>query len=716
MKNADMLLEDALALHRAGHFADAEAAYRDLLAAEPEHPEAMYFLGLCRHQLGFHDEAVKLIITALKARPRDPQMLFNLGLVQTAAGQCDSAAETFRTLISAGASDPNIVNALAVALKGAGRLAEAESVLTALTQSDPGFAGGHFNLGNVLLTLGRPTAAVAAFERAQDLGLSDIGVLLNLGAALQSIGDTVRAKRTLEQAQRLAPDNPALLNNLGMLSRQTGDRDTARRLLQRAVALDPTQADAAYNLGTVLADINDTRAATHAFAQAYAARPGLLKADWAQALVLPQIYPSEDARADARTRYLAGVERITADHVAEADLAAAFAAASEITPFALAYQGGDDLAVMTRWGDHIADIAARTHPDIAAPPTSKPSQRKRIVFVSAHFREHTIERLFGRWLGALDRDRFEVHLVSTNGAGDSRTRDLVRKADGHITAAMGTAELARAIHGLAADVVVYPDIGMDPRTQVLAALPLGKRQVMSWGHPVTSGLPHVNAFLSADAMEPANGEAHYRETLVRLPGLSVSYARPAIPVGDLPRHDFLCAQSLFKIPPAQDVVFAQILQACPGNALSFFAHPIAEVTAALRDRLRGAGIAEDKIRFIPPCDRTTFLKHLAGAKVVLDTFDWSGGNTSLETLAMAVPIVTLPGRFMRGRHTLAMLRLMGCEELIAANTSNYVSKAVRLIEDPAHRQTVSAEIADKCGVLFDDQAPLDALNRFLDGF
>ena len=492
----DDLIDAALAHQRAGALDRAEAIYNDILARQPGHAEAMHFLGLTLHQRGAHAEAALMIGQAVSIRPEVMPFRFNLGLVQTAAGQFRAAAETFALILEHDHRDPQVANAYAIALKGSGDWDGAEAAFETLTRQHPTFAGGYFNLGNLRAARGRPSEAISAFERALALAPEDGGIIRNLAAALQSIGATKRAASLLETLLASAPDDPAALNNLGNLYRQTGDLPRARTVLNRAATCDPGSADVAYNLGTVHADMNDTPGAIAAFARAATLRLDFVKANWAAALTLPQIYASDDERADMRTRWLKGLDGICAAPlpVNDTGIAAQLAAISEITPFGLAYHGENDLEPMSRWGDRVSAIAARAFPDLAEPPQPPTRSRRRIGFVSAHFRAHTVERLFSGWLASLDRDLFDIQLISTAGAGDARTAELASTVDGMHSAPMGLAELARHVHALAADIIVYPDIGMDPRTQVLAALPLATRQAMSWGHPVTSGLPTIDAF------------------------------------------------------------------------------------------------------------------------------------------------------------------------------------------------------------------------------
>ena len=64
---------------------------------------------------------------------------------------------------------------------------------------------------------------------------------------------------------------------------------------------------------------------------------------------------------------------------------------------------------------------------------------------------------------------------------------------------------------------------MDKVSAQLAAQRLAAVQCASWGHPVSSGFPTIDYFISSDLMEPTRAAAHYSERLIRLPNLSIYY-------------------------------------------------------------------------------------------------------------------------------------------------------------------------------------------------
>jgi predicted O-linked N-acetylglucosamine transferase (SPINDLY family) len=86
----------------------------------------------------------------------------------------------------------------------------------------------------------------------------------------------------------------------------------------------------------------------------------------------------------------------------------------------------------------------------------------------------------------------------------------------------------------------------------------------------------------------------------------------------------------------------------------------------------------------------------------------------LESLPQNLPIVTMPGAMMRGRHCAAILQMMGVTETIAATVDDYVSIAVRLAKDPAERQALRERMKASAHKVYRDRACITALEDFLD--
>jgi predicted O-linked N-acetylglucosamine transferase (SPINDLY family) len=263
-------------------------------------------------------------------------------------------------------------------------------------------------------------------------------------------------------------------------------------------------------------------------------------------------------------------------------------------------------------------------------------------------------------------------------------------------------------------------------TSQLAALRLAPVQAAMWGHPETSGLPTMDYFVSGEALEPDGAQAFYSERLLMLPGLGCHYGRqaPPVPPGagpDLPANGplFVCPGTTFKYMPEHDGVPAEIARRLGGGTFVYFSQQ-PRWTALLKERLRAAfaarGLdAEAHVVFAPWMPKAGFHALLRRADVFLDTIGFSGFNTVMQAVECGLPVVTRRGRFLRGRLGSAILSRMGIEELVAATDEDYVRLAVRLAGDAEYRQRLRDAIAARREVLFDDLAPIRALEQWLLG-
>jgi protein O-GlcNAc transferase len=277
-------------------------------------------------------------------------------------------------------------------------------------------------------------------------------------------------------------------------------------------------------------------------------------------------------------------------------------------------------------------------------------------------------------------------------------------------------------------VLIYPEIGMDPMTIRLAALPLAPIQCISWGHPETSGLPAIDYFLSSDLMEPPDADEHYTEKLIRLPNLSIYYEPLDIPVADINRRTFglrqnsilyLCCQSLYKYLPQYDEIYPRIAKRVNDCQFLFISHKSNCVTEQVRKRINQAfkkfGIdADDYIIFLPRLYGDEYYAINNLSDVYLDSICWSGCNSTLEALSFDLPVVTLPGELMRGRHSSAILTMMGVTETIVSTRDEYIDLAVRLGLDVKWRKQISKKIAANKHLVYRDKTCITALEDFLE--
>jgi CRISPR-associated protein Csy1 len=377
----------------------------------------------------------------------------------------------------------------------------------------------------------------------------------------------------------------------------------------------------------------------------------------------------------------------------------------------------------------VSALLARAVPAFVEPRPRRrlaPGERPRVGFLSSFLHDCTVGKYFRSWIAGLDRSRFEVFAFHTGHARDSLTAAIAQSVEHFRHAFEPAPVVARRVLADGLDVLVFPDVGMETTASLVAAMRLAPVQCAGWGHPVTTGLPSMDWFLTCGEMEPEGAQAHYTERLARLPGIGVKYERPVLPEGGsraqfgLPASGrlYLCPQSAFKIHPDNDALFAGVMAADPEGRLVFFHDFDRPLTAFLRDRvekaLAGRGLDPSRAVFLERANHADYLRVNALCDVFLDTRHWSGGNTTLDAIAAGLPPVTLPGAYMRGRQSAAMLRQVGLGELVAVDEADYVRIATRLATDRAWRDDVTGRMRCGSARLFDQAAPLESLQDFLD--
>jgi protein O-GlcNAc transferase len=683
----------ALADHQAGRLKEAERLYLKILQADPRHADALHFLGVLNHQLGNADVAVKLIRQAIAQNPRVPAFHNNLGMILFAQGKLDAAAAAYERAL---AIKPDYAEAhfnLGVALQAQGKLDAAAAAYERALAIKPQYAEAHTNLGIILLEQGSLDAAVDCFERALSLKADHAQAHNNLGNALRQRGNWVQAIASYEKAVFHTPDYAEAYLNLGTLLIEQGKSGEAIPHLERALRHNPDLAEAHCSLGTALKELGEPAAALAAYGRALALKPDYAEARLGMAIAQIPIFADVAATSSAAAeKFMRSLDDLAAWATLNAEKLGKCAGSNQ--PFYLAYRPGDVGAALSRYGDLLCPAAAAYwRPDAhrASAPQAPPT-RTRMLVVSGQVWQHPVWEIILRGIiEHLDRGRFEIIVYHTGSTCDAETLWARARVNRFVQGPMPVkAWLDEMRHDLP-DVIFYPEVGMDPATSALAALRLAPLQIAAWGHPVTTGLPTMDLFLSGELLEASEAEHHYREKLIRLPGTGVCTqmaARTAHPWAG-PRRArnivrFALCQQPIKFDPADDVLLPRIAREV-GSCEFWLVTPEKLHWAAvrLRDRLaaafRAAGLDPDVyLRETPWLPREQFIGFLDEMDIYLDCPAFSGYTTAWQAIHRGLPIVSLEGRYLRQRLAAALLRQIGREDQIAVTHDGYVEIARRL--------------------------------------
>jgi predicted TPR repeat methyltransferase len=184
-------LRDAIEAHKGGRFGEAEAAYRHILQADPDNPDALNFLGMLKCQAGEPGAAAPLLRHAVAADPTNPHAWLNLGNV----------------LLVSGAEQ------------------DGRAALEKATELAPDLPIAWFNLGVCLGRCRRPHEAASALHRALKLEPGYLPAYESLATVLHFLGDYAEAAELYREWLVYDPHNPIPAH---MLAAATGHEVPAR--------------------------------------------------------------------------------------------------------------------------------------------------------------------------------------------------------------------------------------------------------------------------------------------------------------------------------------------------------------------------------------------------------------------------------------------------------------------------------------------------------
>ncbi|WP_247879747.1 tetratricopeptide repeat protein [Azospirillum sp. TSA6c] len=670
----------AVAHHQSGRLGEAAALYHAVLDALPSHADAAHLLGVVHLQSGQPDRAVTLIRSAIQHNHRVADYHDNLGSALKSLGRLEEAVAAHRQAVRLRPEFAQALYNLGNALEAQGRLEEAATAFRQAAARRHGYARARFNLGNVLAALGRRADADDAYRAALADEPTFVEAHANRGALLLALERPREAAADLARALALRPDHAPALSNLAAARLALGDRDGAELAARHAVAARPDLADCLLRLGEVRQRADRLGAAADAYRTALAWNPALAEAQANLALVR-QGQGLLDAAEVGNRRALA-LDPTLAD--VRSNLA-----------YLLLFRPGVTAAAVLEAHRDWDRVHGAPHRGRWVKP-GKAGARKgplTVAILSGDFRRHPAGLFALRTVEALPGHDIRLLLYANQSESDDVTGRF-RKAAAQWTAVAGLtdAELAARIRHDRPDVLIdLAGHNARGRPGVFARKP-APVQVAWSGYMATTGLAAMDALVADRHHVPDGMEAFYAERVLRMPDAFIAYDPPD--VEELPLTPPPCLSGgpvtfgsfniLTKLNDGVLAAWAAILGRVPGSRLLMKTKALScpDTAALWRGRLAAAGIDPGRVTMVGATSSLDHMRRCASVDVALDPFPFSGSTTTLETLWMGVPVVTLPGETFSSRHSLAFLTVAGVEGCIAADPAEYVERAVAWAADP----------------------------------
>ncbi len=543
--------------------------------------------------------------------------------------------------------------------------------------------------------------------------------LLIMSSIFDIYGFTDKSLNALNAVQK---KDASLLMSKALLLQKHGDNEHAQQLANDALNLDPSSEYLAINYSTLLMQRGEHSKVRDFLEKFILTNTQCELIQIRLALSIPPVLESQDHACTIRNNIYTALKK--------SSIAKPIRPEHLITtpPFYLAYHGLNDRILL----ENISDTILNNTSILTLVKKAKfirgnnaslrhPGKRK-IGFLSWHFSQHTLMSYFFRLLKHTAPQLAECFFIEQP-QPDNPFRHELGKIGKIITlpaaSPLRLREIVQCVENLDLDILVFLELGMDLTPWLLAFTHPAKIQCTLYGHPVTTGIRNVDFYISPEPMETAEAQQYYTESLVTLPCLMsgflpvqqpVAKARQRLPAG----VTYICAQSLFKIHPAMDMIFRKILQSDKDAKLIFFVSNDKNIQAAFTSRLANVlGPHYNRVHFLQQCSESDFLAIMRSADVVLDTLFFSGGATSYKALGTGIPVVTHEGTFMRGRQTSALYQYMGVAGPIARDIDHFYTLALELAHSPEKKHDISRELLAHSQQLFNINASVEQFSNFL---
>lgn len=718
--NLEFIARHAVSLLQNGQAAVAEPYFRQVLAAQPDHLDALQYLGVIELQKGRLDEAIQFFQQALSRAPKAHGLHCNLGLAYQHLGRREEALACYDRALALNPRFAEAQHNRGNLLRELNRLDEAVTSYQYALKNRPGFFESQLNLGITYLAMQQPEAALGALAGCLRANPNHIGALGQYGIGLLALnrpgdalacfekilsdfpndaeghywrGNALLALRRFDDAiqgyqwaARLRPDIPEVQYNLGNVLLDHGRPEDAMQAFEAALTLRPDYVAALYNLGGAQQELHRHAEAAQTYERLMALAPDYR-------YTLGKLYYCRQFIADwsAHAQHVDMLERATA--------------AGQPREMPLPFLSvSSDPALQLRCAQA---FTASKYPSAATPlsaGTRARHDRLRIAYVSADFGEHALSYLLAGVFEAHDRQRFETIGIALKTGDGSAMAARVAAAFERFVDVSGASdeEAANLLRELEVDIAVdLTGYTQNNRTAIFALRP-APVQVNYLGYPGTMGADFIDYIIADQFLIPEHVRPHYSEQIAYLPECfqanddqrSIAEQIPGRAELGLPEDALvLCAfNNTYKLKPDLFAVWMRLLNAVP-NSVLWFADDNAHVQNNLRAEAAKHGVAPERLVFSPRIRYADHLARLTRADLFLDTLPFNAGTTASDALWAGVPLLTCSGEAFAARMAGSLLHAIGLPELVTDSLEGYERQALNLLGNPENLREIRNRLA-----------------------
>ena len=496
-----------------------------------------------------------------------------------------------------------------------------------------------------------------------------------------------KSSHLFEKLLKDFPDNLSILRNISHAYAFNGDFQKAEESIKKIIKIKPDEPFAFQTLASVLKNQDKIEEMIKIINEGL--KKKLINEKWEvqKKMLSPLIASDKKEIDDYREKINKGL-----DEVISSDIKLDYDNDQIISPplFELTYTDKDNLEINKKMVKALKKIYQPLNHKITI--NKKSSDKIKIGFISEFFTDHTIGKLFKNLIFSLDLKFFDTVIYHSNKTKKGEIFEEFQNKNGkgfkNEILPNKLIDKIKILEKEKFDILFYPDIGMSIEFYFLSLIRLAKYQIMSWGHPETTGSESIDFFLCSKDLISENSEKFYSEKFLIIDKLPMIYNRPIIKnkLGDSDiskKNIYSCPQTLFKFHPDFDDYLFNILKKDKKGILYLLKDTNKVYYLKLLERFKkNKNFDSDRVIFLDPLNFNQFINHLGTSSVLLDPIYFGSGNSFHESMFYGTKTVTYPTKYIKSRIVSAAYIQMEIENPpIVKDKDDYVNKAIEIAND-----------------------------------
>lgn len=613
------------------------------------------------------------------------QQAIQLGFISLQQGQPLVAEKHFKKVLEFNPNQVDALNLMGIINAQTKNFEDAITYITRAIDINPKNASSYYNRGLALQELGKIEEALQEFKKALSLNPKYTNAFNSEGNAYLDLKEIGSAIASYKCAVALDPRYADAWNNLGNAYSYGKNLEEALICYEKAVSIYPDFADAWVNSASAWYELKEIEKAVHNYQKAVKMRADIpyLLGDYLHAKLQGCDWSNLNQATLQLQEQISGQLPVTEPFVTLGLL--------------------DNPALHQQ----VAQIYVNTRfpkSDILGPLADyEKSDKIRIGYYSADFRNHATSYLVAEMLEKHDKDNFDVYAFNLHPGQPDDTTERIVSAVTQMIDLSGKSDKSAAQLSRALKIDIAVDLGghtADSRTGIFAAR-CAPIQVSYLGFPGTLGAPYYDYVLADRNVIPLDQSAYYTEQLAHLPHCyQVNDSKRKISDRIFSRSEcglppqafvFCCFNNGYKILPPTFDGWMRILHAVEGSVLWLLDHNDLG-TRNLKNEAQARGIDPGRLIFAPRMQLPDHLARHRLADLFIDTLPYNAHTTASDALWAGLPLLTCMGKSFAARVAGSLLIAMDLPELITHTQADFEAKAIEYARDPTALNAVKSKL------------------------